>query len=319
MTTPARSVRAAAAVLGAWLLLSGTQAVQRPRIRTLTDQELLDMMAGSSIQASRGNNTASMVQRLKDALAQGRTFRMIAVEDLPDEWMTVTPAGVGGGGAWEYVRERTKQQNLPTVPNTTLRAVEALSAHLGRTFDAVVRVEAAGATLSALLLAADLGVPIVDACLSGRARPEIQQQVPWLLGIPSTPAALVTRWGDTVLIEKAVDDYRAEDLARAVAVASGGGASMAMNPMSGRDVKARRCHSRGAVPGDSARACRAGGGSRGSGSDRRAGQGREWLQALSRDRRQGAGQRGSGFYLVGGRARRRQGIRRASLSRLGEK
>ncbi len=212
-------------------------AAQEPKVRTLTEQELVDMMMGSSIQASRGNNTASMVQRVKEAIAQGRKFTLIAVEDVPDDWTTVTPAGIGGGGAWEYVRERVKKQNLPTIPNSSARAIEALSKHIGKKFNAVVRIEAAGATLSALMAASELGVPLVDACLSGRARPEVQQQVPWLIGIPSTPAALVTRFGDTIILDKAVDDFRSEDLARAIAVASGGGASMAMNAMSGRDLK----------------------------------------------------------------------------------
>lgn len=227
--------------LTAWPVIAGAQ---QPKVRTLTEQELLDMMMGSSIQASRGNNTASMVTRLKEALAQGKTFTLIAMEDVPDDWNTVTPAGIGGGGAWEYVRERVKAQNLATIPNSSTKAIEALSAHTGKRFNAVVRIEAAGATLSALMAAADLGVPLVDACLSGRARPEVQQQVPWLIGIPSTPAALVTRFGDTVILDKTVDDYRSEDLARAIAVASGGSASMAMNVMSGRDLKRG-----GAIPG----------------------------------------------------------------------
>ncbi len=220
--------------LTAWPVTAGAQ---QPKVRTLTEQELLDMMMGSSIQASRGNNTATMVTQLKKALAQGKKFTLIAMEDVPDDWNTVTPAGIGGGGAWEYVRERVKAQNLATIPNSSTRAIEALSKHTGKTFNAVVRIEAAGATLSALMAAADLGVPMVDACLSGRARPEVQQQVPWLIGIQSTPAALVTRFGDTVILDKAVDDYRSEDLARAIAVASGGSASMAMNVMTGRDLK----------------------------------------------------------------------------------
>ena len=59
-----------------------------------------------------------------------------------------------------------------------------------KSFNAVVRTEGDGATMNGLALAADLGVPIVDACLSGRARPEVQQQIPYLVGIP---AALHTR------------------------------------------------------------------------------------------------------------------------------
>jgi uncharacterized protein len=211
-------------------------AAQQPKIRTLTEQEIMDMMLGSSIQASRGANTAQTVQRMKAALAEGKKFTMISVDDLPSDWTTVTVAGVGGGGAWEYVTDRVKGQNLPTVQNTGLLATQALSRHIGKKFNAVVRIEAVQAA-GALLLASELGVPVVDACLSGRARPEIQQQIPWINGIPTTPAALVTRWGDTIFLDKTVDDYRAEDLGRAIAVASGGGAQMAMNPMSAADVK----------------------------------------------------------------------------------
>lgn len=207
-----------------------------PKVHTLTEQELVDMMVGSSIQASRGANTAPTIQRIKDALAQGKKFTMIAPDDLPDDWNTVTVAGIGGGGAWDYVTDRVKGQNLTTVPNTGALAVDALSKHMGRKFNAVVRIEAVQ-SVGALLLASELNVPIVDACLSGRARPEVEQQIPWINGIPSTPASLVTRWGDTVLISKAVDDYRSEDLGRAVAVASGGGAQMAMTPMTAAEVK----------------------------------------------------------------------------------
>jgi DUF917 family protein len=228
----------AGAVVVAVLVVSVPRVLhgQQGKTRTLSEQEIMDMMLGSSIQASRGANTQQTVDRMKAAIAQGKKFTMISVEDLPNDWTTVTVAGVGGGGAWEYVTDRTKRQNLPTIQNTSVAAVEALSRHLGKKFNAVVRIEAVQAA-AALTLASELGVPVVDACLSGRARPEIEQQIPWINGIPSTPAALVTRWGDTVILDKTVDDYRAEDLGRAVAVASGGGAQMAMNPMSAADVK----------------------------------------------------------------------------------
>jgi hypothetical protein len=228
------SVVAVAAVVGALMIAPVT--AQQPKVRTLTEQEIMDMMLGSSIQASRGANTQQTVDRMKAAIAQGKKFTMISVDDVPDDWTTVTVAGVGGGGAWDYVRERIDKQKLPTVQNTTMLAVEALSKHIGKKFNAVIRIEAVQAA-GALMLASDLGVPVVDACLSGRARPEIEQQIPWINGIPSTPTSLITRWGDTIIIDKAADDYRAEDLGRAVAVASGGNAQMAMNPMSGAQVK----------------------------------------------------------------------------------
>lgn len=230
------AIAAIVAVVAGVVYLPGVFHGREPKIRTLSEREILDMMLGSSIQASRGVDTARATQQIRTAIRSGKKFTMISVDDVPEDWTTVSVGGVGGGGAWDYVRERARTRAMPTVQNIGLLAVQALSRHLGKKFNAVVRSESAQ-TASALMLGAELGLPVVDACLSGRARPEIEQQIPWINGIPSTPAALVTRWGDTIILEKTVDDYRVEDLARGVAVASGGGTQIAMNPMSGKAMK----------------------------------------------------------------------------------
>lgn len=215
----------------------GTDAAQdMPETRTLSEQEVVDLLVGSCIQATRGCNAANYIERATAAMAAGAEFRIVSADDLPEDWMAVGTAAVGGGGAWEHVIERTQEQGLELVEGTNARSVELLAEHMDVEFSAVLRLESAGATVSALLLAAEMDLPLVDACLSVRARPEIQQQIPWLVGIPSTPSALVTRWGDQVVIE-GVDDYRAEDLARGVAVSSGGGAAIAMNPMTADEVR----------------------------------------------------------------------------------
>jgi DUF917 family protein len=215
-------------------------------VRTLTEQEVVDILVGSSIQSTRNSNTESMIRQAKALLAQGKKFTMVSADDIPDDWNVVAAAGgVGGGGAWEHVVERTKGQNLPVVENTTVASAEALAKHLGVKWDAVIRNEAAGAMMGAFNSAIALGVPVVDACLAGRAKPELNLQVSFINGVSGSPAALVTRWGDTVILDKTVDDYRLEDLARAVAVSSGGGSSIARNPMTGEEVK--RGTIRGAV------------------------------------------------------------------------
>jgi len=216
-----------------------TPAQQGPKIRTLTEPEVADILVGSSIQGTRNGNSAGMIKSAHDLIAQGKQITMVEPDDIPDDWMVVAAAGgVGGGGAWEYVTDRVKQQQLPTVQgNTTVLAANVLSKHLGKKFNAVIRNEADGAMIAAIQSAVALGVPIVDACLAGRAKPELNLQISFANGISGTPAALVTRWGDVIILDKTVDDYRLEDLARAVAVASGGGSSIARNPMTGRDIK----------------------------------------------------------------------------------
>lgn len=225
-----------------FLVTSGAKSRQDPPTRTLSEQEVVDLLVGSCIQATRGCRSEGYIRRAKQALAEGMEFKLISVEDVPNDWMVVSPVGIGGGGAWQHVRERIGEQELPRVRDTELKAIYLLSEHIGKEFKAILRAEPAGATYSALMTAAEMGVPIVDACPSGRAVPEVQQQIPWVEGIPSTPMALVTDWGDEIILKRTVDDYRAEDLSRAVAVASGGGVSGGMNPMSGREIK------RGVIP-----------------------------------------------------------------------
>jgi DUF917 family protein len=233
-------------ILTLLLSLSSVAQTQQPKIRTLTEQEVVDIIVGSSIQSTRNSNSAQMIREAKALLAAGKKFTMISVEDLPDDWMVVAAAGgVGGGGAWEYVTERVKKQNLPSVENTRLASAQALAKHLGVKWNAIIRNEAAGAMMGAFNSAIELGVPLVDACLAGRAKPELNLQVSFINGVSGSPAALVTRWGDTIILDKTIDDYRLEDLARAVAVSSGGGSSIARNPMTGKEVK--RGTIRGAV------------------------------------------------------------------------
>jgi DUF917 family protein len=109
---------------------------------------------------------------------------------------------------------------------------------------ALVRSEAAGATATALLLAADMGIPTLDGGITGRAVPEVQQSIPWINGIASVPTAIITPWGDEIIIKHAVDEYRVEDIGRAIAVASGGSAIITMTPMSGTQLE------KGVIPGN---------------------------------------------------------------------
>jgi hypothetical protein len=68
-----------------------------------------------------------MIKHIKDALAQRKTFKIISVEDVPGSWNAVVPSGVGGGGAWDYVRQRAQKQNLAVVQDPMVLAVDVTS------------------------------------------------------------------------------------------------------------------------------------------------------------------------------------------------
>ena len=212
--------------------------------RILSEQDLVDILVGSCIQSTRNCDPARSIENVKQALLAGKEFKLISPESVPDDGMVVAVQGLGGGGAWEYVIERTNEQNLPTIEDPRRAVVELLSEYIGKDFTALVRSEAAGATATALLLAADLGIPTLDGGITGRAVPEVQQSIPWINGIASIPTAIVTRWGDQIIIKHAVDEYRVEDIGRAIAVASGGSATITMTPMSGAQL------ADGVIPGN---------------------------------------------------------------------
>jgi DUF917 family protein len=217
-------------------LSSCALAEKEPPLRTLGEQELVDMLIGSCIQSTRGCDPTDSINSVRQALSEGKEFKLIATEDFEDDWMVVAVQGLGGGGAWEYVIERTEQQGLATISDQRSRVIDLLSDFIGKDFKALVRSEAAGATATALLLAADMDIPILDAGITGRAVPEVQQSIPWISGIASIPTAIVTKWGDEIIIKHAVDEYRVEDIGRAIAVASGGEATITMTPMSGAQL-----------------------------------------------------------------------------------
>jgi len=218
------------------VIAEAEKAVSNANLRTLTEQNLIDIMIGSCIQSTRNCDPSPFIKEIKTALAEGKTFRTIKTSEVPDDGMVVAVQGIGGGGPWQYVIDRTKEQGLETIDDPRRAVVELFQDYTGKQVSALVRSEAAGATATALLLGADMGIPTLDGGITGRAVPEVQQSIPWINGIASVPTAIITPWGDQIIIKHAIDEYRVEDLSRAIAVASGGDATITMTPMSGEQL-----------------------------------------------------------------------------------
>lgn len=213
-------------------------ASSSPPIRTLTEQELTDMLVGSAIYCSRGSDTEGMINRMRNALRGGRTFRMVSLQDFPDDWMAFTSSGIGGGGGWEHVAERYEAQGIKPYDSYTLSPEKVLSDYLGKEFKAIFPLEAGEALAFALATASRIGLPIIDADPTGRCIPEVQMS-PFYFnkGIGRAPLAGVTKYGDEFIVPKTRDDFRAEDLLRGMSVASNGSVLAAMNALAGSVIK----------------------------------------------------------------------------------
>jgi len=209
------------------------------KIKVLNETELTDMLRGSCIQSTRSCDANPSIKLIKEAIKSGKKFKMISVDDFPNDGIVVAVQGIGGGGPWEHVIERTKSQGLEVLPDSERNnmVVDLISDFLGKEVTAIIRSEAAEATATALLVAAERNIPILDAGITGRAVPEVQQSIPWISGIASIPTAIISPWGDEIIIKHAIDEYRVEDISRAIAVASGGDAVITMTPMNGDQIK----------------------------------------------------------------------------------
>ena len=221
------------------ILFTSTLLADELKIKELNELELIDMMRGSCIQSTRSCDPDPSISLIKEAIKSGKKFKMISVDDFPDDGIVVAVQGIGGGGPWEYVIERTDSQGLDVLSESKRNnlVVDLLSEFLGKEVTAIIRSEAAEATATALLVSAERNIPILDAGITGRAVPEVQQSIPWISGIASIPTAIVTPWGDEIIIKHAIDEYRVEDISRAIAVASGGDAVITMTPMNGKQIK----------------------------------------------------------------------------------
>jgi DUF917 family protein len=88
-----------------------------------------------------------------------------------------------------------------------------------------------------LIVAAETGLPVVDADGMGRAFPELSMESFAVYGVHGSPLALAGERGERVIIDTGDDDRQMEWLARAVTIRLGGVGHIAEYAMTGADVK----------------------------------------------------------------------------------
>jgi DUF917 family protein len=86
------------------------------------------------------------------------------------------------------------------------------------------------------VVAAQRGLPIVDADLMGRAFPEIQMCTPTLWGIDATPMAVADEKGNTTLLNT-INNHWTERFARSICIDMGTTAMIALYVLTGAQLK----------------------------------------------------------------------------------
>jgi DUF917 family protein len=83
----------------------------------------------------------------------------------------------------------------------------------------------------------ELGLPVVDADLMGRAFPELQMSTAAIAGVSMTPACIADDKGNVVVMTAAAGPEWAEKVFRAACTEMGCSVGLASTPMTGKRAK----------------------------------------------------------------------------------
>lgn len=191
-------------------------------MKILTQQEVIDILYGCTVLGTGGGGSlAEGLEIMADDFANARPIHLLNVTDIADDAYIATPYGCGAPKQ-EGDELEDRYKHLPQIEDIpSVVAFKKLEEFLGTKFSAISSTELGGAnTAEALHIAALLGLPIMDADPAGRSVPELSHSTYFINNVPIAPMAVATEFGDVVILTDVVDDYRAEEIVRAIAVAS---------------------------------------------------------------------------------------------------
>jgi DUF917 family protein len=191
-------------------------------MQTLTRQNLEDILFGAVILGAGGGGDIAEGRALIDtAMAAGKTFDLVAVDEVPDEALICTPYLLGAISPMTAEEERVYSGLQDADTDPLLQAYAEFQEHLGQEFYGTTPCELGGSNTAAAFFPAVMnGHKIIDADPAGRAVPEITHSTYYLAGLPAAPIYAVNQFGESFLIDKVKDDQRAETLVRALSQVS---------------------------------------------------------------------------------------------------
>ena len=195
----------------------------------LRADDLADLARGATLLGTGGGGDPYIGQMLVQQVLGDRAITVLDPDELDDDLFVVPTAQMGA--------PTVMVEKIPAGTEPTL-ALRILEEHLGRVAEATMPIECGGInSMIPLLVAAETGLPVVDADGMGRAFPELSMETFAVYGVHGSPLALAGERGERVVIDTGDDDRQMEWLARAVTIRLGGVGHIAEYAMSGADVR----------------------------------------------------------------------------------
>lgn len=195
----------------------------------LTAKDLPDLARGATLLGTGGGGDPYIGKMLVERVLGDGAITILDPDDIHDDMFVIPTAQMGA--------PTVMIEKIPagTEPSLALRTLET---HLGRAADATMPIECGGInSMIPLIVAAETGLPVVDADGMGRAFPELSMETFAVYGVHGSPLALAGERGEQVIIDTGTDDRQMEWLARGIAIRLGGVAHIAEYAMTGADVK----------------------------------------------------------------------------------
>jgi uncharacterized protein len=197
--------------------------------RRIAEEDLEHIARGAAILGTGGGGNPYIGMLLaRSAIREHGPVTLVAADEVPDDALIAQGAMMGA--------PTVMVEKLPE-GGEVVRAFQMLGTLLGRPLTHVTCAEVGGVNSTIpFVVAATLGIPLVDADGMGRAFPELQMTLPSLAGIPATPMTLGDEKGNRLVLET-IDNNWTERLARTATVDMGCSAQLAAYSCSGRQLK----------------------------------------------------------------------------------
>lgn len=181
-----------------------------------------------------GGPAEPIIERLTAAMEAGTPVGWTDIDDLEDDASTFSVAGVGGRAPAEgpdpAILKRTglEQYAYDDFRDMLLDAARTLMRLHDAQPGGVIAVELGSSnTVTPMLVAAELGVPLIDGEYCGRAKPEIHQSTLEIEGRGVWPLVFIDRWGDVIHIPESVSSAMVDRIGRHLCSAAFGGVAVA--------------------------------------------------------------------------------------------
>ena len=197
--------------------------------RLVAEDDLEDIARGAAILGTGGGGDPYIGKLLARAAIRERgPVTLMSADEVPDDALIAQGAMMGA--------PTVMVEKIPE-GREVVNAFQALGERLGRPLTHVTCGEIGGVNSTIpFVVAATLGIPLVDADAMGRAFPELQMTLPGMAGVTATPMGMADDKGNRLVLDT-VDNRWTERLARVATVEMGCSALIAFYVLNGRQLR----------------------------------------------------------------------------------